>query len=191
MVTFYTEETGDAGATACKVGNFAQDGRRYSCGGESMKPIKSSGMPLFLMLLGLTIFTDIITRLNGKPRSATIVTIWAIVSLMLLYPRWCVYYITPEGFQRKYLGLFPMKDISWKEIRDVERTAGRGTTLLLVSTIYVRYPMPDKQTKKLKELLISEFDFNRFRSFYLNDTPEILDCIYKYHGKLSNYEPRR
>lgn len=30
-----------------------------------MKPIKSSGMPLFLMLLGLTIFTDIITRLNG------------------------------------------------------------------------------------------------------------------------------
>ncbi len=156
-----------------------------------MKPIKSSGMPLFLMLLGLTIFTDIITRLNGKPRSATIVTIWAIVSLMLLYPRWCVYYITPEGFQRKYLGLFPMKDISWKEIRDVERTAGRGTTLLLVSTIYVRYPMPDKQTKKLKELLISEFDFNRFRSFYLDDTPEILDCIYKYHGKLSNYEPRR
>lgn len=148
-------------------------------------------MPLFLMLLGLTIFTDIITRLNGKPRSATIVTIWAIVSLMLLYPRWCVYYITPEGFQRKYLGLFPMKDISWKEIRDVERTAGRGTTLLLVSTIYVRYPMPDKQTKKLKELLISEFDFNRFRSFYLDDTPEILDCIYKYHGKLSNYEPRR
>ena len=156
-----------------------------------MKPIKSSGMPLFLMLLGLTIFTDIITWLNGKPRSATIVTIWAIVSLMLLYPRWCVYYITPEGFQRKYLGLFPMKDISWKEIRDVERTAGRGTTLLLVSTIYVRYPMPDKQTKKLKELLISEFDFNRFRSFYLDDTPEILDCIYKYHGKLSNYEPRR
>ena len=156
-----------------------------------MKPIKSSGMPLFLMLLGLTIFTDIITRLNGKPRSATIVTIWAIVSLMLLYPRWCVYYITPEGFQRKYLGLFPMKDISWKEIRDVERTAGRGTTLLLVSTIYVRYPMPDKQTKKLKELLISEFDFNRFRSFFLDDTPEILDCIYKYHGKLSNYEPRR
>lgn len=156
-----------------------------------MKPIKSSGMPLFLMLLGLTIFTDIITRLNGKPRSATIVTIWAIVSLMLLYPRWCVYYVTPEGFQRKYLGLFPMKDISWKEIRDVERTAGRGTTLLLVSTIYVRYPMPDKQTKKLKELLISEFDFNRFRSFYLDDTPEILDCIYKYHGKLSNYEPRR
>lgn len=156
-----------------------------------MKPIKSSGMPLFLMLLGLTIFTDIITRLNGKPRSATIVTIWAIVSLMLLYPRWCVYYITPEGFQRKYLGLFPMKDISWKEIRDVERTAGRGTTLLLVSTIYVRYPMPDKQTKKLKELLISEFDFNRFRSFYLDDTPEILDCIYKYHGKLSNYEPKR
>ena len=156
-----------------------------------MKPIKSSGMPLFLMLLGLTIFTDIITRLNGKPRSATIVTIWAIVSLMLLYPRWCVYYITPEGFQRKYLGLFPMKDISWKEIRDVERTAGRGTTPLLVSTIYVRYPMPDKQTKKLKELLISEFDFNRFRSFYLDDTPEILDCIYKYHGKLSNYEPRR
>lgn len=156
-----------------------------------MKPIKSSGMPLFLMLLGLTIFTDIITRLNGKPRSATIVTIWAIVSLMLLYPRWCVYYITPDGFQRKYLGLFPMKDISWKEIRDVERTAGRGTTLLLVSTIYVRYPMPDKQTKKLKELLISEFDFNRFRSFYLDDTPEILDCIYKYHGKLSNYEPRR
>ena len=156
-----------------------------------MKPIKSSGMPLFLMLLGLTIFTDIITRLNGKPRSATIVTIWAIVSLMLLYPRWCVYYITPEGFQRKYLGLFPMKDISWKEIRDVERTAGRGTTLLLVSTIYVRYPMPDKQTKKLKELLISEFDFNRFRSFYLDDTPEILDCIYKYHGKMSNYEPRR
>ena len=156
-----------------------------------MKPIKSSGMPLFLMLLGLTIFTDIITRLNGKPRSAIIVTIWAIVSLMLLYPRWCVYYITPEGFQRKYLGLFPMKDISWKEIRDVERTAGRGTTLLLVSTIYVRYPMPDKQTKKLKELLISEFDFNRFRSFYLDDTPEILDCIYKYHGKLSNYEPRR
>ncbi|MDY2967400.1 MAG: hypothetical protein SOR87_04050 [Vescimonas coprocola] len=155
-----------------------------------MKPIKSSGMPLFLMLLGLTIFTDIITRLNGKPRSATIVTIWAIVSLMLLYPRWCVYYITPEGFQRKYLGLFPMKDISWKEIRDVERTAGRGTTLLLVSTIYVRYPMPDKQTKKLKELLISEFDFNRFRSFYLDDTPEILDCIYKYHGKLSNYEPK-
>ena len=156
-----------------------------------MKPIKSSGMPLFLMLLGLTIFTDIITRLTGKPRSATIVTIWAIVSLMLLYPRWCVYYITPEGFQRKYLGLFPMKDISWKEIRDVERTAGRGTTLLLVSTIYVRYPMPDKQTKKLKELLISEFDFNRFRSFYLDDTPEILDCIYKYHGKLSNYEPKR
>lgn len=156
-----------------------------------MKPIKSSGMPLFLMLLGLTIFTDIITRLNGKPRSATIVTIWAIVSLMLLYPRWCVYYITPEGFQRKYLGLFPMKDISWKEIRDVERTAGRGTTLLLVSTIYVRYPMPDKQTKKLKELLISEFDFNRFRSFYLDDTPEILDCIYKYHGKLSNYDPKR
>ena len=156
-----------------------------------MKPIKSSGMPLFLMLFGLTIFTDIITRLNGKPRSATIVTIWAIVSLMLLYPRWCVYYITPEGFQRKYLGLFPMKDISWKEIRDVERTAGRGTTLLLVSTIYVRYPMPDKQTKKLKELLISEFDFNRFRSFYLDDTPEILDCIYKYHGKLSNYEPKR
>ena len=156
-----------------------------------MKPIKSSGMPLFLMLLGLTIFTDIITRLNGKPRSATIVTIWAIVSLMLLYPRWCVYYVTPEGFQRKYLGLFPMKDISWKEIRDVERTAGRGTTLLLVSTIYVRYPMPDKQTKKLKELLISEFDFNRFRSFYLDDTPEILDCIYKYHGKLSNYEPKR
>ena len=155
-----------------------------------MKPIKSSGMPLFLMLFGLTIFTDIITRLNGKPRSATIVTIWAIVSLMLLYPRWCVYYITPEGFQRKYLGLFPMKDISWKEIRDVERTAGRGTTLLLVSTIYVRYPMPDKQTKKLKELLISEFDFNRFRSFYLDDTPEILDCIYKYHGKLSNYEPK-
>lgn len=155
-----------------------------------MKPIKSSGMPLFLMLLGLTIFTDIITRLNGKPRSATIVTIWAIVSLMLLYPRWCVYYVTPEGFQRKYLGLFPMKDISWKEIRDVERTAGRGTTLLLVSTIYVRYPMPDKQTKKLKELLISEFDFNRFRSFYLDDTPEILDCIYKYHGKLSNYEPK-
>ena len=155
-----------------------------------MKPIKSSGMPLFLMLLGLTIFTDIITRLNGKPRSATIVTIWAIVSLMLLYPRWCVYYITPEDFQRKYLGLFPMKDISWKEIRDVERTAGRGTTLLLVSTIYVRYPMPDKQTKKLKELLISEFDFNRFRSFYLDDTPEILDCIYKYHGKLSNYEPK-
>lgn len=156
-----------------------------------MKPIKSSGMPLFLMLLGLTIFTDIITRLNGKPRSATIVTIWAIVSLMLLYPRWCVYYITPEGFQRKYLGLFPMKDISWKEIRDVERTAGRGTTLLLVSTIYVRYPMPDKQTKKLKELLISEFDFNRFRSFYLDDTPEILDCIYKYHGNLSNYDPKR
>ena len=156
-----------------------------------MKPIKSSGMPLFLMLLGLTIFTDIITRLNGKPRSATIVTIWAIVMLMALYPRWCVYYITPEGFQRKYLGLFPMKDISWKEIRDVERTAGRGTTLLLVSTIYVRYPMPDKQTKKLKELLISEFDFNRFRSFYLDDTPEILDCTYKYHGKLSNYEPRR
>lgn len=156
-----------------------------------MKPIKSSGMPLFLMLLGLTIFTDIITRLNGKPRSATIVTIWAIVMLMALYPRWCVYYITQEGFQRKYLGLFPMKDISWKEIRDVERTAGRGTTLLLVSTIYVRYPMPDKQTKKLKELLISEFDFNRFRSFYLDDTPEILDCIYKYHGKLSNYEPRR
>lgn len=29
-----------------------------------MKPIKSSGMPLFLMLLGLTIFTDIITRLR-------------------------------------------------------------------------------------------------------------------------------
>ena len=156
-----------------------------------MKPIKSSGMPLFLMLLGLTIFTDIITRLNGKPRSATIVTIWAIVSLMLLYPRWCVYYITPEGFQRKYLGLFPMKDISWKDIRDVERIPARNCTLLLVSTVNVRYPMPDRQKKKIKELLTAEFDRNRFRAFYLNDTPEILDCIYKYHGKLSNYEPRR
>ena len=155
-----------------------------------MKPIKSSGMPLFLMLLGLTIFTDIITRLNGKPRSATIVTIWAIVSLMLLYPRWCVYYITPEGFQRKYLGLFPMKDISWKDIRDVERIPARNCTLLLVSTVNVRYPMPDRQKKKIKELLTAEFDRNRFRAFYLNDTPEILDCIYKYHGKLSNYEPK-
>lgn len=155
-----------------------------------MKPIKSSGMPLFLMLLGLTIFTDIITRLNGKPRSATIVTIWAIVSLMLLYPRWCVYYITPEGFQRKYLGLFPMKDISWKEIRDVERTAGRGTTLLLVSTIYVRYPMPDKNNAYPKGLK-AECERYKLRAFYLKDTPEILDCIYKYHGKLSNYEPRR
>lgn len=154
-----------------------------------MKPIKSSGMPLFLMLLGLTIFTDIITRLNGKPRSATIVTIWAIVSLMLLYPRWCVYYITPEGFQRKYLGLFPMKDISWKEIRDVERTAGRGTTLLLVSTIYVRYPMPDKNNAYPKGLK-AECERYKLRAFYLKDTPEILDCIYKYHGKLSNYEPK-
>lgn len=156
-----------------------------------MKPIKSSQMPLLLVLLGLTVFAYIMNRLSGKLWDANAFTIWAIVMLMALYPIWCVYYITPEGFQRKYLGLFPMKDISWKEIRDVERTAGRGTTLLLVSTIYVRYPMPDKQTKKLKELLISEFDFNRFRSFYLDDTPEILDCIYKYHGKLSNYEPRR
>lgn len=156
-----------------------------------MKPIKSSQMPLLLVLLGLTVFAYIMNRLSGKLWDANAFTIWAIVMLMALYPRWCVYYITPEGFQRKYLGLVPMKDISWKEIRDVERTAGRGTTLLLVSTIYVRYPMPDKQTKKLKELLISEFDFNRFRSFYLDDTPEILDCIYKYHGKLSNYEPKR
>lgn len=155
-----------------------------------MKPIKSSQMPLLLVLLGLTVFAYIMNRLSGKLWDANAFTIWAIVMLMALHPRWCVYYITPEGFQRKYLGLFPMKDISWKEIRDVERTAGRGTTLLLVSTIYVRYPMPDKQTKKLKELLISEFDFNRFRSFYLDDTPEILDCIYKYHGKLSNYEPK-
>lgn len=156
-----------------------------------MKPIKSSQMPLLLVLLGLTVFAYIMNRLSGKLWDANAFTIWAIVMLMGLYPRWCVYYITPEGFQRKYLGLFPMKDISWKEIRDVERTAGRGTTLLLVSTIYVRYPMPDKQTKKIKERLIAEFDFNRFRSFYLDDTPEILDCIYKYHGKLSNYEPRR
>lgn len=156
-----------------------------------MKPIKSSQMLPLLVILGLIVFTDIIAQLNGKPRSAVLFTIWAIVSLMLLYPRWCVYYITPEGFHRKYLGLFPMKDISWKEIRDVERIAGEGTTLLLVSTIYVRYPMPDKQTKKIKERLIAEFDFNRFRSFYLDDTPEILDCIYKYHGKLSNYEPKR
>ena len=156
-----------------------------------MKPIKSSQMLPLSVILGLIVFTDIIAQLNGKPRTAALFTIWAIVSLTLLYPRWVVYYITPEGFQRKYLGPFPMKDISWKEIRDVERIAGEGTTLLLVSTIYVRYPMPDKQTKKLKELLISEFDFNRFRSFYLNDTPEILACIYKYHGKLSNYEPKR
>lgn len=156
-----------------------------------MKPIKSSQMLPLSVILGLIVFTDIITRLNGKPRSAALFTIWAIVSLTLLYPRWVVYYITPEGFQRKYLGLFPMKDISWKEIRDVERIAGEGTTLLLVSTIYVRYPVPDKQTKKIKERLIAEFDFNRFRSFYLDDTPEILDCIYKYHGKLSNYEPKR
>ena len=115
-----------------------------------MKPIKSSQMLPLSVILGLIVFTDIIAQLNGKPRTAALFTIWAIVSLTLLYPRWVVYYITPEGFQRKYLGLFPMKDISWKEIRDVERIAGEGTTLLLVSTIYVRYPMPDKQTKSLR-----------------------------------------
>lgn len=156
-----------------------------------MKPIKSSGMPLLLVLLGLTVFAYIMNRLSGKLWDANAFTIWAIVMLMALYPRWCVYYITPEGFQRKYLGLFPMKDISWKDIRDVERIPARNCTLLLVSTVNVRYPMPDRQKKKIKELLTAEFDRNRFRAFYLNDTPEILDCIYKYHGKLSNYEPER
>ena len=156
-----------------------------------MKPIKSSQMLPLSVILGLIVFTDIITRLNGKPRSAALFTIWAIVSLTLLYPRWVVYYITPEGFQRKYLGLFPMKDISWKDIRDVERIPARNCTVLLVSTVNVRYPMPDRQKKKIKELLTAEFDRNRFRAFYLNDTPEILDCIYKYHGKLSNYDPKR
>ena len=155
-----------------------------------MKPIKSSQMLPLSVILGLIVFTDIIAQLNGKPRTAALFTIWAIVSLTLLYPRWVVYYITPEGFQRKYLGLFPMKDISWKDIRDVERIPARNCTLLLVSTVNVRYPMPDRQKKKIKELLTAEFDRNRFRAFYLNDTPEILDCIYKYHGKLSNYEPK-
>ena len=155
-----------------------------------MKPIKSSQMPLLLVLLGLTVFAYIMNRLSGKLWDANAFTIWAIVMLMALYPRWCVYYITPEGFQRKYLGLFPMKDISWKEIRDVERTAGRGTTLLLVSTIYVRYPMPDKNNAYPKGLK-AECERYKLRAFYLKDTPEILDCIYKYHGKLSNYEPRR
>ena len=155
-----------------------------------MKPIKSSQMLPLSVILGLIVFTDIIAQLNGKPRTAALFTIWAIVSLTLLYPRWVVYYITPEGFQRKYLGLFPMKDISWKEIRDVERIAGEGTTLLLVSTIYVRYPMPDKNNAYPKGLK-AECERYKLRAFYLKDTPEILDCIYKYHGKLSNYEPRR
>ena len=147
-------------------------------------------MPLLLVLLGLTVFAYIMNRLSGKLWDANAFTIWAIVMLMALYPRWCVYYITPEGFQRKYLGLFPMKDISWKEIRDVERTAGQGTTLLLVSTIYVRYPMPDKNNAYPKGLK-AECERYKLRAFYLKDTPEILDCIYKYHGKLSNYEPKR
>ena len=146
-------------------------------------------MPLLLVLLGLTVFAYIMNRLSGKLWDANAFTIWAIVMLMALYPRWCVYYITPEGFQRKYLGLFPMKDISWKEIRDVERTAGRGTTLLPVSTIYVRYPMPDKNNAYPKGLK-AECERYKLRAFYLKDTPEILDCIYKYHGKLSNYEPK-
>ena len=154
-----------------------------------MKPIKSSQMLPLSVILGLIVFTDIIAQLNGKPRTAALFTIWAIVSLTLLYPRWVVYYITPEGFQRKYLGLFPMKDISWKEIRDVERIAGEGTTLLLVSTIYVRYPMPDKNNAYPKGLK-AECERYKLRAFYLKDTPEILDCIYKYHGKLSNYEPK-
>ena len=84
-----------------------------------------------------------------------------------------------------------MKDISWKDIRDVERIPARNCTLLLVSTVNVRYPMPDRQKKKIKELLTAEFDRNRFRAFFLNATPEILDCIYKYHGKPSIYQPRR
>ena len=83
-----------------------------------------------------------------------------------------------------------MKDISWKEIRDVERIAGEGTTLLLVSTIYVRYPMPDKNNAYPKGLK-AECERYKLRAFYLKDTPEILDCICKYHGNLSNYEPRR
>ena len=157
-----------------------------------MKPIKSSQMPVLFTLLGMLAFADIVVWIvNGYPRQAYIFTVWETVMLIALYPRWVVYYITPEGFQRKYLGLFPMKDISWKDIRDVERIPARNCTLLLVSTVNVRYPMPDRQKKKIKELLTAEFDRNRFRAFYLNDTPEILDCIYKYHGKLSNYEPRR
>ena len=157
-----------------------------------MKPIKSSQMPVFFLFLVFLASASVAGwAANVKPTQIYIFAIWAVVALIALYSRWVVYYLTPDGIQRKYMGLFPMKTISWKEIRDVARVPARNGTLLLASTVYVRYPMPDKQTKKLKELLISEFDFNRFRSFYLDDTPEILDCIYKYHGKLSNYEPRR
>lgn len=114
-----------------------------------MKPIKSSEMPVLFTLLGMLAFADIVVWIvNGNPRQAYIFTVWETVMLIALYPRWVVYYITPEGFQRKYLGLFPMKDISWKDIRDVERIPARNCTLLLVSTVNVRYPMPDRQKKK-------------------------------------------
>ena len=74
-----------------------------------MKPIKSSQMLPLSVILGLIVFTDIITRLNGKPRSAALFTIWAIVSLTLLYPRWVVYYITPEGFKENIWDCFLWK----------------------------------------------------------------------------------
>ncbi|WP_337413841.1 hypothetical protein [Vescimonas sp.] len=110
-----------------------------------MKPIKSSQMPVFFLFLVFLASASVAGwAANVKPTQIYIFAIWTVVALIALYSRWVVYYLTPDGIQRKYMGLFPMKTISWKEIRDVARVPARNGTLLLASTVYVRYPMPDK-----------------------------------------------
>ena len=156
-----------------------------------MKPIKSSEMPAFFLFIVFFASASVAAwAANVSIMRVYIFAIWTTVALILLYDRWVVYYLTPDGIQRKYMGLFPMKTISWKEIRDVARVPARNGTLLLASTVYVRYPMPDKNNAYPKGLK-AECERYKLRAFYLKDTPEILDCICKYHGKLSNYEPRR
>ena len=103
-----------------------------------MKPIKSSEMPAFFLFIVFFASASVAAwAANVSIMRVYIFAIWTTVALILLYDRWVVYYLTPDGIQRKYMGLFPMKTISWKEIRDVARVPARNGTLLLLSLIHI------------------------------------------------------
>ena len=154
--------------------------------------VKSSGMSDFFAVIGVFMCSNVLILVGEKGFSTTIyiMLIWETIMLFFLYYNWIDYYVTANGIQRKYFGIFKMSDIPWREVRDVARVPARSRTLLFVSTIHTTYPLPDKKAMRFRSMKM-ERDLYKFRCFYLKDTPEILDCIYKYHGKLSDYAPKR